>query len=366
MATETREPNKSSQKFKLVKFTSYSLLLGGLAWLVAMITFSNFVEINSALYAKTFIAWRNKGGDAAMFAERYKGYKLKDFPTNKEFEKFLDMAQGPTQGYIITGNYPLHAPRGPENLYTLSDDNAVELWKVEAALKAKLNNKDFNTWREQAISAFNATKYDKEFSPKWFLKDKDVEITSKDISLIFDQSKIIKKAAKSFFNIVEKLSDKNTKDYKFINGDVSDDLYKDINKFLTDLNYKTIDRKTINKFFINMASVKATPQETFFYSRLFNLWTFLTINHDFEYKVKIEKDDEKKKNEIMSKEKASIFAQLFAKIYENDYAYELKDLTIKDRLTKIFGTSQNVSGVINQSDNIEKTTATIEENIKEF
>ncbi|EQB59678.1 hypothetical protein NAPIS_ORF02752 [Vairimorpha apis BRL 01] len=366
MATEIRESNKSSQKFRIMKYTSYSLLIGGLAWLVAMITFSNFIEVSPALYAKTFIAWRNKGGDAAMFSERYKGYKKTDYPTSEEFEKFLDMAQGKDQAYLLTGNYPLHAPRGPENLYTLSDDVAIELWKVEAELKAKLNNKNFVEWREKAIKALKDKKYDKEFSSKWFLKDADVIIDSEDLLKIFEVSEIIKEAAKSFFTIVKKLSDNKMSDYKYIKGNVSDSLYKDIENFLNDLGYKNISKDIVNKFFYNMASVKASPKETFFYSRLFNLWTFLTINHDFDYKMKIEKDDEKKKNEIRSKEKAAIFAQLFARIYENDYKYELKNLTIKDRLLKIFGTSQDVSSVVDQSDNIAKTTTTIEENISKF
>ncbi|WUR02479.1 spore wall protein 9 (SWP9) [Vairimorpha necatrix] len=354
-----QQPAKSSVLFKLA---FYGALVSCASWLSLMIYYGNFVNINPELYARTFMVWRNKGGDASMFEGRYKGYKINDYEENPKFTNFIKFAQT-EDGYLIAGNYPLHAPREPEYLHTLIDPKEIvkELWKIQFNIKALLNNKktqeEKDTWRKEAMKSMKDKKYELEFKPKWFKENKN--ITSQQIKeafIIDNKPSIWWKAAPCFLDILTKLS-QNEKDYKFKNGKVSESLYKDIEILMNHLGYKASDYKEeINNFFLNMATVKASPYETFIYSRLFNLYTYLTINHEFKYQKKIQKEDEKRTDEIHSKEKAEIFSHIFANVYEKPFDHNLKNENWTEYLTRIFGASQKIEGINkNQSENIEES-----------
>jgi hypothetical protein len=373
MATPTEKKQQPTKSFFFLKFTLIGLLIAAISWLSGIIIFGSFVDLNPKLYARTFMAWRTKGGDAALLDGRYKGYKKNDYPSNDEFVKFLDLAQN-KEALLITGNYPLHAPRGPEKLFTLIDEKkrVEDLWRIEFNVKCRLEGKktetDVEKFREKAKETMNVTKiYDQEFKSKYFVNMP--EITGKEIKGFFtvdNEPSVWMKASKPFLRILNKLvADK--KDYKFVNGKVSESLYTDIKKFMDTLGYDADEYKNeINNFFLNMATVKATPFETFLYSRLFNLYTFLTINHKFDYKSKTEDSEKNKKNEIYSKERAGIFALIFSNVYEESYNYELKNPTIKERFSKWFGTSQDISKVLDQKDNIQSSLEKADENVKEM
>lgn len=359
---------KSYIMWKLIIFGAMGVCI---SWLAMLIVFGNFVDINPDLYARTFLVWRNKGGDAAMFEGRYKGYKSHDYKADKKFDEFLDFAQE-KDGYIIAGNYPLHAPRGPEKLYTLMDDKGLvkELWIIEFNIKFLLNKDKFankDAYRDSAIDAMKKKTYDQKFKSQWFINDKNID--EKDIVEAFSDGvnlKLWAKIVSSFYEILNNLVEGKKSDYKFKNGKVEDNLFADIRKLFTPLKYddKKLREKASN-FFTNMGTVKASPYETFTYSRLFNLFTFLTINHNFDYNTKIDKDNKPKEKELYSKEKAEIFAHIFAKVYEKPFTYSLPNPTFKDRLSQWFGTSQNISKIkdVKQESNIKKSLATMKQNV---
>lgn len=371
MTTETEKKQQPAKSFFFLKFTLIGSLVAAIAWLSGIIIFGSFVDLNPKLYSRTFMAWRTKGGDAALFEGRYKGYKKNDYPSNDKFVEFLDLAQN-EEGLIITGNYPLHAPRGPEKLFTLIDEKkrVEDLWRIEFNVKCRLEGKktkdEVEAFRNKAMEAMNKTKiYDQEFKSKYFVTNP--EITDKEIKGFFTvdgKPSVWMKASKPFLQILNKLV-ANKEDYKFVNGKVSDSLFSDIKKFMEPLGYDADKYKTeINNFFLNMATVKATPFETFAYSRLFNLFTFLTINHKFDYKSKIDESEKNKTHEIHSNERAGIFALIFSNVYEEGYKYELTDPTLKERFSKWFGTSQDISKVVDQKDNIKSSLEKAGKNVK--
>lgn len=370
MTTDDKQKTQSGKSFSLLKFTLFGLLFAAIGWLASIITFGSFVDLNQNLYAKTFLAWRLNGGDAALFEGRYKGYKVNDYPTNEDFKNFLDLAEK-KEGLLITGNYPLHAPRGPEKLYTLIDkkERVIDLWRVEFNIKCRLENKitesDKEAFKKLAIKKMVDDKvYDQEFKSKYFVENTGIkESEFKNLFTVDGKPSVWMKTSVPFMKILNNLANKKS-GYKFKDGKVSESLFSDIKELLQTLGYDADDYKTeINNFFINMGTVKATPYETYFYSRLFNLYTFLTINHKFKYVTEISDADKNKTNEIHSNEKAAIFAMIFANVYEKNYDFELEDPSFEERCSKWFGTSQNITKVVNQDDNIKSSLEKADKNV---
>lgn len=359
----TTKPNKTSSfKFTFFKWSAIILILGFILYPIIQVLTVFFGKINPKLRARIFMSYRYNYADPMMLNGRYKSIKENAYPTDEKRKAFNKIAQDKNTGVLTKYPFPEHFAREPEWNFTLVDDVYYLLWNIRVKVCNFLEgNKQDDSG---LVKPKEGAKVDKYFRQVPSMSKEDYKELFTDVD---KNGKGWANAAVTFIDLLVNIIE-NPADYAVKEDGVSDKLKKEIHSFTEKLGYsgdklKEIDEKMAD-FFIKYGEAYPTVFHSTIYSRCFYFFVFLTINGDFDYSEvkKTEGMKIEEYNKKTSKVLANIFAQIFAKVYQDPWNYELKELTFNEKMTKWFGPKQNVDKIPSQDKNIEKVKELLKKN----
>lgn len=309
------------------------------------------------------MSYRYNYADPMMLNGRYKAIKENAYPTDEKRKEFNKIAQDKETGVLTKYPYPEHFAREPEWNFTLVDDVYYLLWNIRVKV-CKFLEKNPQEDTLGLVKPKDGAKVDKYFRQNPKMTDEQY----KELFTGVDKdNKGWSNAAGTFIDLVVNIIEKPS-NYAVTEDGVSEKLKTEVHKFAEQLGYSGDKLKEIDEqmadFFIKYGEAYPTVFHSTIYSRLFYFFVFLTINGDFDYS-EVKTSDTMKIEEYNKKTMtvlANIFAQIFAKVYQEDWKYELKDATFKEKITKWFGPKQNVDKIPSQEANIEKVKELLKKN----
>nr|AJA32518.1 putative spore wall protein [Nosema pernyi] len=300
------------------------------------------------------MSYRVNSADSFMINGRYKKINPKAYPTSDERNKFNKIAQEGDKAVLTAYPYPEHFSLEPEWHFTLCDNVYFNLWKIRVNV-CEYYKKNKQDDMVGLVTPPDGAKVDRFFRRVPNMSDDDYK------KLFFDTDENGKgwaSAATKFIDIVLMLIDK-PEECKLKDGKLPEKFQKDLESFVSQLGYSDEDMKNIAdeipNFFIQFGKAFPTVIHSTIYSRFYYFFLFLTINGNFDFS-EIEKSEGMKLEEFnrqTMKVMATVFAQIFSKVYEENYNYENKDAGFMDKVLSYFSVSDNIDNVRYQSKNIE-------------
>ncbi|KAF9763306.1 Spore wall protein 9 [Nosema granulosis] len=366
----TTKPNKTSSfTFRLFKWSAFILVAAFILYPALQVLTVFFGKINPKLRARVFMSYRVKYADPMMLNGRYKSIKENAYPTDPLRVKFNKIAQDKKTGVLTKYPYPEHFPREPEWNFTLCDEAYYLHWNVRVNVcKFLENNPQDNPLN--LVKLKDGAKVDKYF--RQYPKMTDQEYKELFTGVDNKDGKGWGNAATSFIDLLLNIIEKPN-EYTVEEDKVSEKLENELIEFIEKLGYEDFKsddkKKQIKEFFIKYGEAYPTVFHSAIYSRCFYFFMFLTINGEFDFS-EIEKKADGKLSEMKIEEynkramsiMANVFAQIFAKVYQESWKYELTDANFREKITQWFGPKQKVDDIADQSENIEKVKELLKKN----
>ncbi|KAH9411926.1 hypothetical protein HK407_02g03710 [Ordospora pajunii] len=321
------------------------------------------VFLDPEYYGSYMYAWRVNYADKPMTHGRYKLINELDYPSTEERQKFYELAQGRVEkadgvskevgeAYLIRFNRPEHYPRGFDHHSSLNFSEYESFLKLREKFICESENLKVDESLTHA-QLRDMMKTKKTVGGEMFFSDyKGKSIDYMMNTLPESKNDPWYEVGCALINAVSGIlsldADRRVK-YMFDGTKVGEGLRADIKAGMSALNEPASKEsgeqldKVIDEFFVHNGRVCASPYETYAYSRMYYMFSFLTAG--LEFSVPNFKESDKESNEFREARMeyvANIFARIVSSVYPNGNKKDVSDIGLVEKLRNKFSPMMSV------------------------